>query len=183
MIRTVRKNRSFEQKQKRPNAHQVGKQLQSSSNHKNCELNPLLRTQMLLETNREYRIAEIQQGIGGLLAVLALIYVLVGCLYYFGARAFNSYAFQFVLKMVGLGFLKPSVLDQFHEPTVWVIYKNYSLGQPVIVGIVIIFSLVIGALLSVRGRKKQDMISANTNDDGLRKDYEMVKKKGSVTHD
>lgn len=174
MVRTVRKKRSFEQKQKRPNAHQVGKQIQASSNKESCELYPFLKTQMLLKTNKEYRIAEFQRVIGGLLVMGALIYILGSCVCYFSVKFVNS---------ISLGLLKSSpFLEQFHSLTFWEFYERYSMGQPIVVGIIILL-LVTGVVLSSEGEEKQNSIRANTNDDKLSEDYEKLEKKGRVTHD
>lgn len=183
MVRTVRKNRSFEQKQKRPNAHQVGKQLQVFRINKSREsMNILLKTQMLLRTNKEYRIAEFQQGIGGLLVMGTLIYIFGGCVYYFSVTTLKWSFLQFV-NSITLGLLKPSPLEQFHSLTFWKVYERYSMGQPIIVGIIVILLLATGVLLSIKGEEKQNMIKANINDEKLRKDYEKLEKKGSVAHD
>lgn len=86
-MKTIRKNKSFEQKKKRPNAHHVGKQYQASDNKKSSgSMNIFLRRKMLFETNKEYRNAEFQQSVGALLATVGTIYLLVGFLYYFNVN-------------------------------------------------------------------------------------------------
>ncbi|WP_044766566.1 hypothetical protein, partial [Streptococcus suis] len=149
MMKTIRKNKSFEQKKKRPNAHHVGKQYQASDNKKSSgSMNIFLRRKMLFETNKEYRNAEFQQSVGALLATVGTIYLLVGFLYYFNVKVF----LQFVLKMISLGFLKPSFADSFQEPTVWEIVNNYSMGQPVAVAIGLVILLVAGFSLVHKGQ-------------------------------
>lgn len=182
MTRTVRKNRSFEQKRKRPNTHQVGKQFRVSSNNKNSELNTLLRVQMLLKTNKAYRMAELQRVIGGLLVMGTLIYIFGCYVYYFSVTALKWYSLQFVNSLT-LGLLKPSPLEQFHDLTFWEVYKRYSMGQPIIVGIIVILLLVIGVILSYESEEKQNMIRATVSDKRLNRDSEKWIKKGSVVRD
>ena len=183
MVRTVRKNRSFEQKQKRPNAHQVGRQFQVFSINKSREpMNILLKTQMLLRTNKEYRIAEFQQVIGGLLVMGTLIYIFGCCVYYFSVTTLKWSFLKFVDNII-LGLLKPSHLEQFHSFTFWEVYERYSMGQPIIVGIIVILFLATGVLLSIKGEEKKSIIIANIHDEKLKKDYEKLEKKGSAIHD
>ncbi|WP_099878016.1 hypothetical protein [Streptococcus suis] len=184
MMKTIRKNKSFEQKKKRPNAHHVGKQYQASDNKKSSgSMNIFLRRKMLFETNKEYRNAEFQQSVGALLATVGTIYLLVGFLYYFNVKVLNSYALQFVLKMISLGFLKPSVADSFQEPTVWEIVNNYSMGQPVAVAIGLVILLVAGFSLGQKGQTTQSMIDSNTDDEKLKKDYEKLKEERYSDYD
>ncbi|HEM3454917.1 hypothetical protein NKE50_07250 [Streptococcus suis] len=184
MMKTIRKNKSFEQKKKRPNAHHVGKQYQASDNKKSSgSMNIFLRRKMLFETNKEYRNAEFQQSVGALLATVGTIYLLVGFLYYFNVKVLNSYALQFVLKMISLGFLKPSVADSFQEPTVWEIVNNYSMGQPVAVAIGLVILLVAGFSLGDKGQTTQSMIDSNTDDEKLKKDYEKLKEERYSDYD
>ena len=174
MVRTVRKNRSFEQKQKRPNAHQVGRQFQVFSINKSREpMNILLKTQMLLRTNKEYRIAEFQQVIGGLLVMGTLIYIFGCCVYYFSVTTLKWSFLKFV-DNITLGLLKSSPLE---------VYERYSMGQPIIVGIIVILFLATGVLLSIKGEEKKSIIIANIHDEKLKKDYEKLEKKGSAVHD
>lgn len=183
-MKTIRKNKSFEQKKKRPNAHHVGKQYQASDNKKSSgSMNIFLRRKMLFETNKEYRNAEFQQSVGALLATVGTIYLLVGFLYYFNVKVLNSYALQFVLKMISLGFLKPSVADSFQEPTVWEIVNNYSMGQPVAVAIGLVILLVAGFSLGDKGQTTQSMIDSNTDDEKLKKDYEKLKEERYSDYD
>ncbi|WP_238144201.1 hypothetical protein [Streptococcus suis] len=183
-MKTIRKNKSFEQKKKRPNAHHVGKQYQASDNKKSSgSMNIFLRRKMLFETNKEYRNAEFQQSVGALLATVGTIYLLVGFLYYFNVKVLNSYALQFVLKMISLGFLKPSVADSFQEPTVWEIVNNYSMGQPVAVAIGLVILLVAGFSLGHKGQTIQSMIDSNTDDEKLKKDYEKLKEERYSDYD
>lgn len=184
MVKTVRKNKSFEQKQKRSNAHQVGKQFRVFSINKSREpMNILLKTQMLLRTNKEYRIADLQRMIGGLLGMGALIYILGCYVYYVSINTLKWAVLKFV-NSITLG-LKPSSLglEQFHSLTFWEAYERYSMGQPIIVGIVVILLLVTSIFLIRKGHKMQCIIESNTNDEKLRKDYEKLKKKGSAIHD
>ncbi|AUA18425.1 hypothetical protein [Streptococcus suis] len=184
MMKTIRKNKSFEQKKKRPNAHHVGKQYQASDNKKSSgSMNIFLRRKMLFETNKEYRNAEFQQSVGALLATVGTIYLLVGFLYYFNVKVLNSYHLQFVLKMISLGFLKPSVADSFQEPTVWEIVNNYSMGQPVAVAIGLVILLVAGFSLGDKGQTTQSMIDSNTDDEKLKKDYEKLKEERYSDYD
>ena len=183
MNRTGRKYRTFEQKQKRPNSHQVGKQFQISYGNKSYKLNLLLRTQMLLKTNKDYKVAEFQHFVGGLFVFLPTIYIFIGYFYYGIVRAGNSYAYQFISRMASLDFSKSSATEQFQEPTFWEIFKNYSWDYPIIVGGVVIISLLVGIFLSKQGNKKQRMIESNTNDESLKKDYEKLIEKGSFAHD
>ena len=183
MVRTVRKNRSFEQKQKRPNAHQVGRQFQVFSINKSREpMTILLKTQMLLRTNKEYRIAEFQQVIGGLLVMGTLIYIFGCCVYYFSVTTLKWSFLKFV-DNITLGLLKSSPLEQFHSFTFWEVYERYSMGQPIIVGIIVILFLATGVLLSIKGEEKKSIIIANIHDEKLKKDYEKLEKKGSAVHD
>lgn len=183
-MKTIRKNKSFEQKKKRPNAHHVGKQYQASDNKKSSgSMNIFLRRKMLFETNKECRNAEFQQSVGALLATVGTIYLLVGFLYYFNVKVLNSYALQFVLKMISLGFLKPSVADSFQEPTVWEIVNNYSMEQPVAVAIGLVILLVAGFSLGQKGQTTQSMIDSNTDDEKLKKDYEKLKEERYSDYD
>lgn len=173
-----RKNRTWDQKKKRRASHKLGKQFKGPTNNENCEpMNPLLKTKVLLATNKEYRKAAASQSLGSLLVFSTMIYFFVGVLYYFSIKMLKSYALQVVLKVASLGFLKPSYADQFREPIVWEVFKRYTMGKPIIVGIVILLLLVIGVFLSVKGEKKQTMIAANTKDEDLRKDYEKLIRK------
>lgn len=173
-----RRNRIWEQKRKRRTSHKLGKRFKDPANNENCEpMNPLLKTTMLLATNKEYRKADTLQALGSFLVFSTIIYFLVGVLYYFSIKVLKSYTLQCVLKVVSLGFLKPSAADQFREPTVWEVFKRYTMGQPIIVGIVVLLALVIGVFLSTKGQKKQTMIAANTKDEDLKEDYEKLKRK------
>ncbi|HEM3467373.1 TPA: hypothetical protein U1B12_000494 [Streptococcus suis] len=184
MMKTIRKNKSFEQKKKRLNAHHVGKQYQASDNKKSSgSMNIFLRRKMLFETNKEYRNAEFQQSVGALLATVGTIYLLVGFLYYFSVKVLNSYALKFVLKMISLGFLKTSVADSFQEPTVWEIVNNYSMGQPVAVAIGLVILLVAGFSLVHKGQTTQSLIDSNTDDEKLKKDYEKLKEERYSDYD
>lgn len=182
MTKVIRKTRTLTQKQKRPTAHRVGKQFRVSSNNKSRELYPFLKTQMLLKTNKEYRMAEFQQVIGGLLGMGALMYIFGGCMYYFSVNVLKWYGLQFV-NSITLGLLKPSPLEQFHSLTFWEVYEKYSMGQPIIVGIIVILLLVTGVVLHNKGKEKQNMIRANINDEKLSKDYEKLRREGGVTND
>lgn len=182
MTKPIRKTRTLTQKQKRPTSHRVGKQFRVSSNNKSSELYPFMRTQMLLKTNKEYRIAEFQQVIGGLLGTGALVYIFGGFMYYLSVNALKWYSLQFV-NSISLGLLKPSPLEQFHSLTFWEVYERYSMGKPIIVGIIVIFLLVTGVILSNEGEEKQNMIRANINDEKLSKDYEKLRREGGVTND
>ncbi|MGX9845533.1 hypothetical protein ACR3IL_09635 [Streptococcus iniae] len=180
MVRAIRKNKSLEQKQKRPNTHQLGKKFQASSNNKSSELNTFLRTQMLMKANKDYRTAECQQVIGSLLVMGTLIYILGCCVYYFFVNGLKEYVPQFV-SSTGLGLLKPSPLEHFHNLTFWEVYKSYSMGQPIIVGIIVILLLVIGVFLSCEGEEKQNMIRTTTSDEKLSKDYEKWIMRGDIS--
>lgn len=146
-------------------------------------MNIFLRRKMLLETNKEYRKAEFQQSVGALLAAVGTIYLLVGFLYYFGVKVLNSYTPQFVLKMISLGFFKPSAADSFQEPTVWEIVNNYSMGQPVAVAVGLVILLVTGFSLGHKGQTIQSMIDSNTDDEKLKKDYEKLKEERYSDYD
>lgn len=173
-----RKNRTWEQKKKRRTSHKLGKQFKVFASNENCgPMNPLLKTKMLLATNKEYRKADTLQLLGSFLVFITIIYFFVGVLYYFSVKVIKSYAFQVVLKYISLGFLKPSAAEQFREPTVWEVFKRYSMEQPIIVGIVVILLLVMGIFISAIGQKKQAMIAANSKDEDLREDYEKLKRK------
>lgn len=107
------------------------------------------RSEMLLETNKDYRNAEFQQAVGHLLVSAVPIYLLVGYMYYFCVKTLNSIAHRFVSKIIG--FLKPSDIDSFQEPTVWEVIKKYSLGQPVAVVAGLILCLLWALSLSTKG--------------------------------
>ncbi|KGM37051.1 hypothetical protein SSIN_1193 [Streptococcus sinensis] len=57
------------------------------------------------------------------------------------------------------------------------------MGQPIIVGIIVILFLATGVLLSIKGEEKKSIIIANIHDEKLKKDYEKLEKKGSAVHD
>ena len=178
MMRTRRKNRTWEQKNKRRTSHKLGKQFKDPANNENCEpMNPLLKTKMLLATNEKYRKADTLKSLGSFLVFSIINYILVGVLYYFSIKVIKSYSLQVVLKVVSLGFLKSSAADQFREPTAWEVFRRYTMGQPIIVGILVLLVLVIGVFLSTEGQKKQTMIAANTKDEDLKRDYEKLKRK------
>lgn len=171
-------NRTWEQKKKRRTSHKLGKQFKGFANNENYEpMNPLLKTKMLLATNKEYRKADTLQLLGSFLVIITIIYFFVGILYYFSIKVIKSYAFHVVSNFISLGFLKSSIADQFPEPTVWQVFKSYTMGQPIIVGIVVILLLVIGIFISDIGQKKQAKIAANCKDEELREDYKKLKRK------
>ena len=179
MVKTF-KNRSWEQKQKRPISHQVGKQNHVSSASKNHKsINVLLKTQMLLDTNKEYRRAENQQILGSFLGFIVAVYIFVGGVYFYCVKVVKSYVLQVVLKFISLGFLKPSSADKFREPTVWEVFKRYSMGQPIIIGVIVILLLVTSITLISKGKKKQNIIEANVDGEKLGKEYENLKRKGA----
>ena len=110
MVRTIRKNRTLEQK--RRSSHQVGKQFHVSSTSKKHEsMNVLLKTKMLLDTNKEYRKAENQQVLGSFLGFIVAVYICVGAVYFYSEKVVKSYALQVVLKFISLGFLESSFAD------------------------------------------------------------------------
>ena len=74
-------------------------------------------------------------------------------------------------------------MEQFHSFTFWEVYERYSMGQPIIVGIIVILFLATGVLLSIKGEEKKSIIIANIHDEKLKKDYEKLGKKGSAVHD
>lgn len=179
----VRKSRTWEQKNKRRSSHQVGKKFHNSTNTKDRQMNQSLKVKMLLDTNKEYRGAETQRNIGSLLVSLPMIYIFVGYLYYGGITIVNSYLLLFASKMVNLGLLGSSTTEQFQEPTAWEVYKSYSFGKPVLVGIGLTFLLVIGVFIDHKAKKKQKKIVDNTDEQRLREAYEKLKMKGANTYD
>ena len=179
MVKTF-KNRSWEQKQKRPTSHQVGKQNHVSNARKNQEsMNVLLKRKMLLNTNKEYRRAENKQVLGTFLGFIVAVYICVGFVYFYSVKVVKSYVLQVVLKFISLGFLRPSSADQFREPTVYEVFKRYSMGQPIIAGVIVIFLLVTTIILTRKGHKMQNVIEANVDEEKLRKEYENLKRKGA----
>lgn len=180
MTKTIRKNRTLEQKQKRRSSHQVGKQFHvSSASKKHESMNVLLKTKMLLDTNKEYRRAENQQVLGSFLGFIVAVYICVGVVYFYSVKVVKSYALQVVLKFISLGFLKPSSTDQFREPTVWEVFKRYSMGQPIIAGVIVILLLATSIIFISKGHKMQNIIEANVDEEKLRKEYENFKRKGT----
>lgn len=181
-MKTIRKNKSFEQKKKRQNAHHVGKQYRASEYKKgNRPMNLFLRKRALFETNKDYRNAEFQQAVGHLLVSAVPIYLLVGYMYYFCVTTLNSIVHRFESKIIG--FFKPSDIDSFQEPTVWEVIKKYSLGQPVAVAIGLVILLVAGFSLGHKGQTTQSMIDSNTDDEKLKKDYEKLKEERYSDYD
>ncbi|HEM6304504.1 TPA: hypothetical protein U2D44_000415 [Streptococcus suis] len=153
-MKTIQKNKSFEEKP---------------------------RSEMLLETNKDYRNAEFQQAVGDLLVSAVPIYLLVGYMYYFCVKTLNSIAHRFESKIIG--FFKPSDIDSFQEPTVWEVIKKYSLGQPVAVVASLILLFALGSFLIYKGRNIQFRIESNTDDEKLKKDYEKLKEERYSDYD
>lgn len=180
MTRIIRKNRTLEQKQKRPISHQVGKQNHVSNARKNHEsMNVLLKTKILLDTNKDYRKAENQQVLGSFLGFIVAVYICVGAVYFYSEKVVKSYALQVVLKFISLGFLKPLAADQFREPIIWEVFKRYSMGQPIIAGVIVILLIVTSITLTSKGNKMQKVIEAHVDEEKLRKEYENFKRKGT----
>lgn len=183
-MKTIRKNKSFEQKKKRPNAHHVGKQYQASDNKKSSgSMNIFLRKRALFETNKEYRNAMYQQDVGSFLTASVIIYLVVGALYYYSVSVVKSYALQFMLTKISLGYIKPIAMDSIYEPTGWEIINNYFMGQPVAVAVGLIILLVMGHSLRQKGHSVQSMIESNTDDEELREDYEKLKEERYSDYD
>ncbi|MFM0842260.1 hypothetical protein [Streptococcus suis] len=153
-MKTIQKNKSFEQKP---------------------------RSEMLLETNKDYRNAEFQQAVGHLLVSAVPIYLLVGYMYYFCVTTLNSIVHRFESKIIG--FFKPSDIDSFQEPTVWEVIKKYSLGQPVAVAASLSLLFALGSFLIYKGRNIQFRIESNTDDEKLKMDYEKLKEERYSDYD
>ncbi|KAF1103099.1 hypothetical protein ACFKI6_01195 [Streptococcus agalactiae] len=184
MTRTRRKNRTWEQKNKRRTSHQVGKRLEIDSFKRQPRtMNPLLKKSVLLRTNKDYQRAERQLTLGGLLVLASVSYSFMGLIYLGIVKIVKSYVLQVYLRLFTLGFIKPLNPTQMKEWSTWRVLSRYTRVHPIIAGIIVIMVIAIAIIISEKGRKTQEFIEANVDEDKLEKAYEEVKKKGSDTYD
>lgn len=173
MMRTRRRNRNWEQKNKRRTSHQVGKRLEIDSfKSQPKSMNPLLIGDVLLRTNRDYRRAEIQQTLGALLLLASCSYTFMGLIFLGFAKIVKSYVLQVILNLTTLGFIDPLTPNQMKEWSTWRVLSRYTRVHPVIAGIIVIMVIAIAIIISEKGRKTQEFIEANVDEDKLEKAYE-----------
>lgn len=162
MTITKRKNRTWEQKKKRRTSHQIGKRLEIDSfKSKPKTMNPLLKRDVLLRTNRDYRRAEIQQTLGALLLLASLGYTIMGLIFLGVVKIVKFYVLQTVLKLVTLGFIVPLTPSQMKEWSTWEVLRSYTRVHPVIAGTIVILVITVAVIIGKKGHKTQEFIEAN----------------------
>ncbi|MDQ8821254.1 hypothetical protein RFF58_09620 [Streptococcus ruminantium] len=126
MIRIVRKKRSFEQKQKRPNAHQVGKRLSIQKSTKQLATG-FMKQEMLLATNKSYKKYDNQATLGA--------FLMMGPMFYFAFDVAHAVVVKVwkakVLAMLIKRFITLSTIglirfpEQPVQPSFWYLLKMY----------------------------------------------------------
>ncbi|QLB51108.1 hypothetical protein [Streptococcus sanguinis] len=171
MTQSIRKNRTFYQKKKRPSSHQVGKRLEFSRVNKRLIDNFGLK-QILLKTNKEYRKFENQLFLGAFLILGPSIYFLVGIIYIFIVKVvyekFLMSLLERLLSTVTLGG-KPLIHTvSYSSSSIWELLKTYSMGN-IIFMIVVIFLFILGIVIFARALKNQKLIEENVDLEDLKK--------------
>lgn len=160
MIRTVRKNRSFEQKQKRPNAHHVGKQLVLAKiEPTSVNLDQTDKEKMLLKTNNRYKMHERLGCLGSLIFFYGLLWF---CwIFLYGAIVkLMSHLSSYLNSQEGQTsflYLPIKSLVSIHE-----VVKEYETANPVFTTIAILV-ILFGYVLAKHSAKIQNDIENNTN--------------------
>lgn len=170
MTQSIRKNRTFYQKKKRPSSHQVGKRLEFSRVNERLIDNFGLK-QILLKTNKEYRKFENQLFLGAFLILGPSIYFLVGIIYIFIVKVvyekFLMSLLERLLSTVTLGG-KPLIHTVSSSSSIWELLKTYSMGN-IIFMIVVIFLFILGIVIFDRALKNQKLIEENVDLEDLKK--------------
>ena len=173
MTQSIRKNRTFYQKQKRPSSHQIGKRLEFSRINERPIDNFGLK-QILLKTNKEYRKFENQLFLGAFLILGPSIYFLVGIIYIFIVKVvqekFLIPLLERLLSTVTLGG-KPLIHTVSSSSSIWELLKTYSMGNIIFV-IVVIF--ILGIVIFDRALKNQKLIEENVDLEALKKVHSKV---------
>lgn len=176
MTKSIRKNRTFYQKQKRPSSHQIGKRLEFSRINEKPIDNFGLK-QILLKTNKEYRKFENQLFLGAFLILGPSIYFLVGIIYIFIVKVvqekFLIPLLERLLSTVTLGG-KPLIHTvSSSSSSIWELLKTYSMGNIIFV-IVVIFIFILGIVIFDRALKNQKLIEENVYLEALKKVHSKV---------